>query len=437
MSAPVKITRVMLHNYKSIAWCDVALDKLHFLLGANGAGKSNFLDALRFVRDALTLSLEQALDMRGGAAQIIFKNILQEDSFGDPLDFSIRIELLLAGNIPAIYTLEVSPLPVHIRATREAVRIGSDIYFDRHMDSCHSSAKLLPPLDGQYLSLVALAGLQEFRPLYDALCNMQFYHIQPEMIRGLHKPQDGAVLKLHGENLGNVIARLQAEQPESKARILRYLQAIMPEIHDVTLEKIRSWENLAFWMKRDEGLPSEVLAGMIAKERLGPMATFTAQDMSDGSLRALAILCALFQASARHPLTLIAIEEPETGLHPAACAVLREAILEASHTAQIMVTSHSQELLNDASIEPDTLLVVELRHGASQIATIDQASREMLQQKLFYAGELLGMKQLAGQVAAEAPVMPNVFAGLCWRIANLKPGLLPAPTLWMVKTASN
>jgi predicted ATPase len=99
-------------------------------------------------------------------------------------------------------------------------------------------------------------------------------------------------------------------------------------------------------------------------------------------------------------------------LHPAACAVLREAILEASRTAQIIVTSHSQELLNDDNIEPDTLLVVELRQGASQIATIDQASREMLQQKLFYAGELLGMKQLAGQAAAAAPVMPDVFAGL-------------------------
>jgi predicted ATPase len=412
MSAPVKITRVMLHNYKSIAWCDVALDKLHFLLGANGAGKSNFLDALRFVRDALTLSLEQALDMRGGASQIIFKNILQEDSFGDPLDFSIRIELLLAGNIPAIYVLEVSKLHARMHTTREAVRIGSDIYFDRHMASCHSSASLLPPLDGQHLSLVALAGLQEFRPLYEALCNMNFYHIQPEMIRGLHNPQDGSVLKLHGENLGNVITRLQAEQPESKARILSYLQAIVPEIHDVTLEKLRSWENLAFWMKRYENWPSEVLTNMIAKERLGPMATFTAQDMSDGTLRALAILCALFQTTAQHPLTLIAIEEPETGLHPAACAVLREAILEASHTAQIMVTSHSQELLNDASIEPDTLLVVELRHGASQIATIDQASREMLQQKLFYAGELLGMKQLAGQAVAAVPVMPNVFEGL-------------------------
>ena len=241
---------------------------------------------------------------------------------------------------------------------------------------------------------------------------MQFYHIQPEMIRGLHNPQDGSVLKLHGENLGNVIARLQAEQPENKARILRYLQSIVPEIHDVTLEKFRSWENLAFWMKRDEGLSSEVLSGIIAKERLGPIATFTAQDMSDGSLRALAILCALFQASARHPLTLIAIEEPETGLHPAACAVLREAILEASRTAQIIVTSHSQELLNDDNIEPDTLLVVELRQGASRIATIDQASREMLQEKLFYAGELLGMKQLVGQATAAAPVMPDVFAGL-------------------------
>ena len=60
------ITRVVLKNYKSIAACDVQLGPLTFLVGRNGSGKSNFLDALRFVADALNSSLGHAIRDRGG-----------------------------------------------------------------------------------------------------------------------------------------------------------------------------------------------------------------------------------------------------------------------------------------------------------------------------------------------------------------------------------
>jgi len=60
------LTKVILKNYKSIAGCDVALGPLTFLVGPNAAGKSNFLDALRFVADSLRASLEHALRERGG-----------------------------------------------------------------------------------------------------------------------------------------------------------------------------------------------------------------------------------------------------------------------------------------------------------------------------------------------------------------------------------
>ena len=66
MSDPTLITRVVLKNYKSIARCDVRLRPLMFLVGPNGSGKSNFLDALRFVSDALNTSLDHALRDRGG-----------------------------------------------------------------------------------------------------------------------------------------------------------------------------------------------------------------------------------------------------------------------------------------------------------------------------------------------------------------------------------
>jgi hypothetical protein len=60
------ITRVRIDNYKSIAHCDVALGLFTVLLGLNTAGKSNFLDALRFVRDALVNGSAEAVSARGG-----------------------------------------------------------------------------------------------------------------------------------------------------------------------------------------------------------------------------------------------------------------------------------------------------------------------------------------------------------------------------------
>ncbi len=71
MSGPTLITQVTLKDYKSIARCDVRLGPLTFLVGPNGSGKSNFLDALRFVSDALNTSLDHALRDRGGIQEVL------------------------------------------------------------------------------------------------------------------------------------------------------------------------------------------------------------------------------------------------------------------------------------------------------------------------------------------------------------------------------
>src|SRR5260370_34502868 len=67
---PTFLTRVVLRNYKSIASCDVRLGPLMFLVGPNAAGKSNFLDGLHFVNDALVRSLDHAFRERGGSRRV-------------------------------------------------------------------------------------------------------------------------------------------------------------------------------------------------------------------------------------------------------------------------------------------------------------------------------------------------------------------------------
>ena len=148
----------------------------------------------------------------------------------------------------------------------------------------------------------------------------------------------------------------------------------------------------------------------VERKAIGPMETlefrqdmagakhpwrFLAQNMSDGTLRALGVLTALFQGNRDDAPTVIGIEEPETALHPAASAALREALQRASEKTQVIVTSHSPDLLDDVSLSADALLAVVSIAGETRIAPLDEASRSALRDQLFTAGELLRLNQLA------------------------------------------
>ncbi|AKJ29977.1 chromosome segregation protein SMC [Caldimonas brevitalea] len=116
--------------------------------------------------------------------------------------------------------------------------------------------------------------------------------------------------------------------------------------------------------------------------------------MSDGTLRALGILVALFQGGEDSRPSLVGIEEPEVALHPAAAAVVRDALARASERSQVLITSHSPELLDDPNIAIDSLLAVSGEGGVTQIASIDSASRSVIRDQLYTPGELLKLNQL-------------------------------------------
>jgi predicted ATPase len=148
----------------------------------------------------------------------------------------------------------------------------------------------------------------------------------------------------------------------------------------------------------------------VERKQVGPMETlefrqdmagakhpwrFLAQNMSDGTLRALGVLVALFQGNPDYAPTLVGIEEPETALHPAASAALREALSRAATETQVLVTSHSPDLLDDRSLSADAFLAVASEGGETRIAPLDEASRSTMREQLFSAGELLRLNQLA------------------------------------------
>lgn len=236
-----------------------------------------------------------------------------------------------------------------------------------------------------------------FRPVYDALTAMGFYNLNPKLMRDPQKPQDGRLLKSVGENIVSMIGHLERVAPTSLRTIEEYLQTVVPMVHGVERKQIGPLETLEF---RQE------TAGAKHPWR------FPAQNMSDGTLRALGVLTALFQGNSDFSPSLVAIEEPETALHPAASAALREALARAAERTQVIVTSHSPELLDDPALDANTLLAVVSDGGETRIAPLDTASRSMMQDGLFTAGELLRLNQLAPDrplLEAQAKRQPDLF----------------------------
>jgi predicted ATPase len=383
MKNTIFLKRVVLRNYKSIAHCDVELLPLTYLVGPNGSGKSNFLDALHLVRDALSGSLDNAMNERGGLSAV------RRRSSGHPTHFGIRLEFCLPDGDEGFYEFMVGALPSGgYEVQKEECSIGGKAkgpYFLIKKGSVvRASESTFPAVTSDRLALVSVSGLSAFRPVYDRLTAMGFYNLNPKILRELQKPQDGRLLKPVGENIASVFGHLARTNPSAIALIQEYLHAVVPSVQRVEREVVGPMETLVF--KQD-------MAG--AKHGW----SFLAQNMSDGTLRALGILTALFQGNMDHSPSLIGIEEPETALHPAASAALREALGRASEQTQIIVTSHSPDLLDDMSITPEKLRVVVAEEGATRIAHVSEGTRKAIRDHLCSAGELLRLNQLHAEPA--------------------------------------
>ncbi|HSU83211.1 MAG TPA: AAA family ATPase, partial [Thermoanaerobaculia bacterium] len=92
---------------------------------------------------------------------------------------------------------------------------------------------------------------------------------------------------------------------------------------------------------------------------------------------------------------LVGIEEPEVALHPAAAGVLLDALMDASQHTQVLVTSHSPELLDNHQISADSILAVVANGGITSIAPLDGVGKSVLRDRLYTPGELLKLNQLS------------------------------------------
>ena len=385
------IHRVKLRNYKSIGRCDVRLGPLAVLVGPNGSGKSNFLDALALTRQALDMTLDHALRERGGI------NEVRRRSGGHPSNFSIELQFTLGDGVTqGLYSFEVtSERNGGFSVRRETCEvglpsaIGLPIRFVVREGSVEEStlSVSLPRPAPDRLFLVSASNVDEFRPVYDALTGMAFYSFSPDVMRLAQPPDPGDLLQAEGKNLASVIASLEKRNEASYIQIQKYLKEITPGVEGVERITIGNLETLQFRQR---------VAGQRAPWR------FPAINMSDGTLRALAVLTALLQGDRTSP-SLIGIEEPEIALHPGAAGILWDAIQDGKDLNQVLVTTHSPDLLDRKDIATDVILATDSEAGTTQIGPIIESSREAIRDRLATPGELLRQKRLRPAIPGRVP----------------------------------
>ncbi|WP_420463142.1 AAA family ATPase [Candidatus Palauibacter sp.] len=389
------LARVVLRNYRSIAACDVRPAPLSILVGPNGVGKSNFVDALRFVADALRFSLEHALQSRGGIAEV------RKRSAGRPRHAGIRVDLRLpegsvsyafeiAAKLKGAYAIRREVCRLRSRSVDEAY--GYEVRDGQVVSSSFPSMRSA----SDRLYLVAASHLPELRPVYDALSGMAFYNFNVDAIRAPRPSTPESILLRDGANLAEIFSGLDRA---SREEIVRYLAAIVPGITDVDTHLAGRRRTLRFW----QDAPSSD-----RRWKFPPSA------MSDGTLRVLATLVATRQSripGGRAP-SVVGLEKPETVLYPAAAEALLEALRGSSRKVQILATSHGADLLDNFAVPQDGILPVATEDGDTWIGPLDDAARSAIDARSFTAGELLRMDQLQPDPRAAKIGRVNLWSGM-------------------------
>jgi predicted ATPase len=370
-----RLTKVTIRNYRSLEDVTVDLDDLTILVGPNGSGKSNFLDALRFVSLALQQGLRSAIFHDRGSIWNLKREIRRENLPTLLPDLEIWLEFRL-GIQDGFYgfILNTNNSGGYV-VKSEKCYFGDSAIEINNGEVVRSTLKefVSQGLVGQVenLTLPLIGNLPEIRSIYNFLSQVRVYSIIPEKLFPFYHARSDHPLDENGENLASMF-RSGAPNDPWKLRVVEALSRIVPGISDQdSFGFMSGGGKLIFMIKHSDE-------------------KFYSLDIeSDGTIRALALLTALYQTPA---LPLMAIEEPELMIHPGALAVLSDIILEASHRGQLILTTHSPDLIS--RFPADSLRIVERVEGMTKIDPIRDDQLSVINDKLFSGGDLLRIEGL-------------------------------------------
>lgn len=359
----MEITRLELRNWRNFkaASADIATS-VTYLIGPNASGKSNFLDALRFLRDVakpIGGGLQTALSERGGFSKVRCHHTSGPRGGEGRTDLGIVVELH-DGKDKWRYEVSVNYPKGGSRetayVTREQVHRNDTVVITRPEDAERKDPEQLKVT---YLEQAAKNG--DFRTVVNFFSGITYVHLVPQLVK-------------YGERISG---HLLPEDPFGQAFMKRIAEAA-PRTRDARLNKIAKamagivpgLERLSF-VKDDEGRPHIEMGYKTFRLRASKQLE---DQLSDGTLRLIALLW-LLQEKHESPLLL---EEPELSLNEEIVKKLHAIFIRITRKSnnQIFVTTHSRALLSNPGIPPESIFEVSPREeGWSELAPPTKSAR--------------------------------------------------------------
>jgi len=380
------LTQLRVRNYKSLEDVTIPVRPLTVFVGPNNAGKSNILDCLLFLRELLEQG-PPSVHSRGGFPYLVWGGDLKRQI---EIGLDAQVRDASGEEHPITYRVEIAGGPRHYAISREicSTRIDGE---ERRLLEFPVERDRVGAWDQTGRQVATWSSSKTGRQLHLSDCedpirypilsafvedmrNWAFYNFVPSRMEQPGPAKKDLRLERAGANISSVLHTLQSEWGESFAEVEEFLKTAVPEIERLLTP-----------------LTEEGQTYLAIRER-GFRLRIPSWAMSDGTLRFLGQLAALLSPE---PPSLACFEEPENCIHPGLQEVVVDVLTSASRKIQVLVTTHSPDLLN--FLAPEDLIIVEKEGGktrcreAKDIAGVKEALKTLGLGELWYSGHLGGV----------------------------------------------
>ncbi|MCH8127685.1 AAA family ATPase [candidate division KSB1 bacterium] len=390
----MKITKLNIEGFRSLRNVCWLPGDLNVIIGPNGTGKSNLLRFLELIAISAQGKLSKYIQSLGGMDPIVWDGIVTSIKFSmettpeggeiGPEQYNLELVRLGSGSS---YKVEKELLTNFLKVRRGEEK-NPFKFLERHAKTAvifDEKARTFTTLEefiSDEESLLSIASGPFINnhfipPFQNGLASIAVYH-------DLHTNKDAsirqpAIARLEkrvdpdGQNLISVIHTLYTSDRDFKNDINSAMQAAFGD----------DFEELVFPPASDQRIQLRIRWKSLKREQ-------SAAELSDGTLRFLFLLTVLASPS---PAPVIAIDEPETGLHPSMLPIVAEYAIEASTRSQVILTTHSPQFLDAFVTTRPTTTIAKWQDGETVLKTLsgdelDYWLKEYSLGALFKSGEL-------------------------------------------------
>ena len=354
------VKRIKLRNWRNFREVDVALRERQFIVGPNAAGKSNFLDAFRFLRDIAKPEgggLQKAVKDRGGLSKLRALSARRDPEIA--LDISLADE----ADAPTIWRYRLV-IRQETRGYRQPIVAEEKVWKDGEVILRRPDKKdLADPVRLTQTFLEQVNENASFREIVRFFEGTTYLHLVPQLLRYSELMQGRIESDPFGQGFLESVARTPGRSQKSRlSKIESALKIAVPQLQQLKFE-------------RDEETGRPHLAALYSHWR--PNAGWQREDQfSDGTLRLIGLLWSLLEGD-----SLLLLEEPELSLNSAIVSKLAPLIyrMQRQRKRQVLVSTHSMDLLSDPGVDAAEVVLLEAsQEGTSATLVSDDVDMARL-----------------------------------------------------------